>query len=213
MTVEGERGARLREQHALRMAYMPWLYHRAKPEIRAWAVPWQRELHAALAALEALEIHEDAFVAPTARLFAEPHRAIRLAARSSVAADCFLHGPITLGQDSSLNVRVTLDGGRAGITIGPRCRIATGVTMFAFDHGIAADAPVLEQPVRSKGITLGEDVWVCANAGITDGVSVGDHAVVAMGAVVTRDVPAWAIVGGVPARVIGSRQDGFDPSR
>ena len=63
-----------------------------------------------------------------------------------------------------------------------------------------------EQPVTSRGIVLGADVWVGANAGITDGVTVGDHAVIAMGAVVTKDVPAWAVVAGVPARVIGGPQ-------
>lgn len=61
--------------------------------------------------------------------------------------------------------------------------------------------------MTSRGITLGVDVWVGANAGITDGVTVGDHAVIGMGAVVTSDVPPWAIVGGVPARVIGDRRE------
>jgi acetyltransferase-like isoleucine patch superfamily enzyme len=186
---------------------MPWLYHRAKPEVHAWAIPWQHALHLELEALENVRIDGSAFVAPSAHLFAEPHRLISIGVRASVAAECFVHGPVELGDESSLNARVTLDGGRAGIRIGPRCRIATGVAMFAFDHGIAPDAPVLSQPVRSRGIVLGEDVWVGANAGITDGVTVGDHAVVAMGAVVTRDVPPYAIVGGVPARVIGDRRE------
>jgi acetyltransferase-like isoleucine patch superfamily enzyme len=66
--------------------------------------------------------------------------------------------------------------------------------------------PVKDQPVTSRGIRIGADVWIGANAGVTDGVSVGDHAVVAMGAVVTRDVPEWALVGGVPARIIGDRR-------
>jgi acetyltransferase-like isoleucine patch superfamily enzyme len=49
-------------------------------------------------------------------------------------------------------------------------------------------------------------VWIGANAGITDGVRIGDHAVVAMGAVVTKDVPDWAIVAGLPAVVVGDRR-------
>ncbi|MFN7132774.1 MAG: acyltransferase, partial [Myxococcales bacterium] len=69
------------------------------------------------------------------------------------------------------------------------------------------DRAIREQPVRSRGIRIGADVWIGANAGITDGVTVADHAVVGMGAVVTRDVPAWTIVGGSPARTIGDRRE------
>ena len=54
---------------------------------------------------------------------------------------------------------------------------------------------------------IGHDVWIGADAGITDGVRIGDHAVIGMGAVVTHDVPEWAIVGGVPAKVIGDRRE------
>lgn len=200
------RSARLRERHKERMAFMPWLYHRAKPDVLAWAVPWQRALHAELEELENVLIDPTAFVAPSAHLFAEPNRPIRIGPRASVAAECFVHGPVDLGAESSLNARVTLDGGRAGIRIGSRSRIATGVVMFAFDHGMDPGGPVLSQPVRSRGISLGEDVWVGANVGVTDGVNIGAHAVLAMGAVITRDVPEWAIVGGVPATILGDRR-------
>jgi acetyltransferase-like isoleucine patch superfamily enzyme len=125
----------------------------------------------------------------------------------AIAAEVFLHGPITLGHDVSINARVSMDGGRAGIEVGDGTRIATGVTVFAFDHGLDPGAEIRSQPVRSRGIVIGRDVWIGANAGITDGVRIGDHAVVGMGAVVTRDVPEWAIVGGVPARVIGDRRE------
>ncbi len=91
-------------------------------------------------------------------------------------------------------------------------RIATGAVLYAFDHGLDPAREVREQPVTSKGIRIGRDVWIGANAGVTDGVRIGDHAVVAMGAVVTRDVPAWAIVGGVPADPRDRRErPGADP--
>jgi acetyltransferase-like isoleucine patch superfamily enzyme len=113
---------------------------------------------------------------------------------------------VVLAKGVSLNPRVSLDGGAKGIRIGEGTRIATGATIYAFDHGMAPDRPISAQPVRSKGIVIGKDVWVGANAGITDGVTIGDHAVVAMGAVVTRDVEPFAIVAGTPARQIGDRR-------
>jgi len=190
----------------MRMAFMPWLYHGAKPAIRAWAEPWQASIREALVAVENVVVDETAFIAPTARIFAEPHRTVRIGARASVAADAFVHGPVDLGDEVSVNPRVSIDGGSAGVRIGAKTRIATGVAIYAFDHGLDPDQPILGQPVTSRGITIGSDVWIGANAGITDGVTIGDHAVVGMGAIVTKDVPAWAIVGGVPARVLGDRR-------
>lgn len=199
--------ARRREQHKLRLSWMPWLYFVLKPRHRAWADAWQREVQDLLRQLETVEIAEECFIAPEARIFAEPGRTVSIGPRCSIAADVFLHGPVVLGPGVSINARASLDGGAAGIRIGEGTRIASGATLYAFDHGLAPDRPVREQPVTSRGISLGADVWVGAHAGITDGVTVGDHAVIGMGAIVTRDVPAWSIVGGVPARVIGDRRE------
>lgn len=198
---------RYRAQHQLRLSWMPWLWFAMDDKLRAWAQPWQAEIQARLRAVEVVEIGTGCFVAPEARIFAEPNRPVRLGDRVTIAAEVFLHGPITLGDDVSINARVSMDGGRAGIGVGAGTRIATGVSVFAFDHGLDPGMEIREQPVRSRGIVIGRDVWIGANAGITDGVRIGDHAVVGMGAVVTRDVPDWAIVGGVPARVIGDRRE------
>lgn len=96
--------------------------------------------------------------------------------------------------------------GRA-VVIGDGTRIASGAALYAFDHGLKPDRDIRDQPVRSRGIRVGRDVWIGANAGVTDGVTIGDHAVVATGAVVARDVPDWAIVAGVPAVVVGDRRE------
>lgn len=186
---------------------MPWLYFTLKPGLREWARAWQREVQAELAGLEAVEIGEDCFIAPEAQVFAEPRRSIVVGAGSSIAAEAFLHGPITLGRGVSINARASLDGGAAGIRIGDGTRIATGAALYAFDHGLSPGSEIRTQPVRSRGIEVGADVWIGALAGVTDGVRVGNHAVVGMGAVVTRDVPDWAIVAGVPARVVGDRRE------
>ena len=189
------------------MAWMPWLYLRAKPHVRAWAEPWQAALQAQICAVERVHFGEGCFVAPSAQLFAEPHREIAIGDRSTIAAQCLVHGPVTLAADVSLNPRVILEGGAKGITVGAGTRIAADTHVYAFDHGMAAHGPVATQPVTSRGISIGADVWIGAGVGITDGVTIGDHAVVGMHAVVTRDVPPWAIVAGSPARVIGDRRD------
>jgi acetyltransferase-like isoleucine patch superfamily enzyme len=198
---------RYREQHQLRLSWMPWLWFSMDAKLRAWAQPWQDEIQARLRMLEVVEIGERCFIAPQAKIFAEPNRPVRMGDRVTIAAEVFLHGPITLGHDVSINPRVSMDGGRAGIEVGDGTRIATGVNVFAFDHGIDPGSEIRTQAVRSRGIVIGRDVWIGAGAGITDGVRIGDHAVVGMGAVVSHDVPEWAIVGGVPAKVIGDRRD------
>jgi acetyltransferase-like isoleucine patch superfamily enzyme len=201
-----ERDALRREQHKQRLSWMPWLYFSLKPSHRAWAEEWQREVQQRLIDLETVQIGSGCFVSPDAHIFAEPGRPVIIGDGCSIAASAFVHGPVVLANGVSLNARVSLDGGAVGIRIGEGTRIATGATLYAFDHGLAPDRPIRQQSVTSKGITIGTDVWIGANAGITDGVTIGDHAVVGMGAVVTRDVPEWAIVGGTPARVIGDRR-------
>jgi len=196
----------LRDQHKRRLAWMPWLYFSLKARHRAWAQAWQSEVQARLVAQETVAIGQDCFVAPDAAIFGEPGRAVTLGDRCAIAAQAFLHGPITLGNDVSVNAGARLDGGRKGLLIGDGTRIASGAALYAFDHGLGPDRDLKDQPVRSRGIRIGRDVWIGANAGVTDGVVIGDHAVVAMGAVVTRDVADWAIVAGVPARVVGDRR-------
>lgn len=190
----------------LRLSWMPWLYASLKPRHRSWAEAWQQEVQAHLTELETVRFGSGCFVAPEARIFAEPGRDVVVGDEAWIAAEAFIHGPVVLGPRVSINPRVHLDGGAAGIEVGEGSRLATGARAFAFEHGIAPDRPVRVQPVRSRGIRIGRDVWVGAGAGITDGVVIGDGAVVGLGAVVTRDVPAWSVVGGVPARVLGDRR-------
>ncbi|MEO1232800.1 MAG: acyltransferase [Myxococcota bacterium] len=184
---------------------MPWLYATLKPKHREWAEAWQAEVQDRLRSLETVSIGRDCFLAPEAHIFAEPGRGVEIGDGTWIAAEVFIHGPVILGSEVSINPRAHLDGGAAGIRVGRGTRIAADVKLFAWDHGTAADRPIRSQPVRSRGIQIGTDVWIGAGAGVTDGVRVGDGAVVGMGAVVTRDVSPGVVVGGIPAVEIGRR--------
>ncbi|WP_299007740.1 acyltransferase [uncultured Shewanella sp.] len=194
-------------QHKQRLAYMPWLYYSLKPKHKLWALPWQAQIQSQLCALETVTIGENCFIAPQAHLFAEPGRNIIIGSQCMIAADSFIHGPITLGDEVAINHGCSLDGGRAGITIGNKTRIANNVTIYAFNHGMSPQQSIYKQKVNSKGIEIGEDVWIGAQAGIVDGVKIGSFSIIGMGAVVTKDVTPYAIMAGNPAKQIGDRRD------
>lgn len=194
-------------QHKQRLAYMPWLYFSLKPKHLSWAQPWQAAIQQHLMAVETVSIGEHCFIAPQAQLFAEPGRDIIIGDQCMIAADCFLHGPIILGREVAINHGCSLDGGRGKIIIGDQTRIANNVTIYAFNHGMSPTMPIYQQNAHSKGIVIGKDVWIGAQAGIVDGVTIGNCAVVGMGCIVTKDVPDYAIVAGNPAKVIGDRRD------
>lgn len=199
-------------QHKSRLSYMPWLYFRLKQKQLHWAKPWQDQLQAELMALETVSIADNCFIAPEAKLFAEPGRLIEIGSGSSIAADCFVHGPVRLGQNVSLNHHCSLDGGSKGIEIGDDCRLAAYTSLYAFNHRLELDRPIHQQGVDSSGIRLGKGVWLGAKVGVVDGVSIGDHAVVGMNALVSKDIPAYAIVAGNPGRPIGDRR-GLDQAQ
>ena len=68
------------------------------------------------------------------------------------------------------------------------------------------ERPIYQQAVTSKGIEIGQDVWLGAHVGIKDGVKIGDHAVIGMNSMVTKDIDKHAIVAGNPARLIRYRK-------
>lgn len=85
------------------------------------------------------------------------------------------------------------------VRVGPNCYITD------HDHGMDLDRPVTEQQLISKPVVIERDVWIGAGVTILKGVRIGEQAVIAAGAVVTKDVPPREIHGGVPARKIGER--------
>lgn len=86
-----------------------------------------------------------------------------------------------------------------GVTIGDGCQIGHNVVFATLNHGLQPEERGITYPAP---IVLGKNVWVGSNSTILQGVTIGDNVVIAAGAVVTRDVEAGTIVGGVPARFI-----------
>jgi acetyltransferase-like isoleucine patch superfamily enzyme len=115
-------------------------------------------------------------------------RGIRIGDRSAVGAGSFL-------------------GGQGGLTIGDDVLIGPGTHIFSENHDYAdAARPIRTQGESRIGVTIGNDCWIGAGVIIVDGVDIGRGCVIAAGAVVTRSVPAFSVIAGVPARVLSSRQ-------
>ena len=96
--------------------------------------------------------------------------------------------------------------GDGRIVIGNHVIMAMNVVVRAADHRYASiDVPIRYQGQEGGEIVIGDDVWIGANAVVTRNVHIGAHAIIAAGAVVTKDVAPYDIVAGVPARRIRSR--------
>ena len=94
------------------------------------------------------------------------------------------------------------------VRIGEQCVIADRAMFIDFDHGVVeVERPIRRQGIYTRDVEVGSNVWIGYNACILRGVSVGDNAIVGTNSVVTRDVPANAVVAGVPARVIRMREE------
>ena len=92
------------------------------------------------------------------------------------------------------------------IEIGNDCFLAPFVYIVDSDHSITIEKPINQQPNQTSKIIIEDDVWISTGARILKGVTIGKGAVVAAGAVVKANVPSYSIVGGVPAKIIGSRK-------
>ncbi|MEI6300048.1 MAG: acyltransferase [Betaproteobacteria bacterium] len=114
-------------------------------------------------------------------------------------------GRLSIGDDCSINSGVIF-GLTCDLTLGNHVMIADNVSFRTADHEYAdLSIPMMEQGERPLPIVVGDDVWIGANATILRGVTVGRGVIIAAHAVVVKDVQPFDIVGGVPARTIGTR--------
>jgi len=174
--------------------YSPW-------EFAAKARPYTREtqrlLREALTARHDTHLGTDVFVSSLASVDCE---VLSLGDRTYVAAGAYITGTISLGRDCSVNPYTVI---RGDVRIGDATRIGAHTSLLGFNHTMTD--PTVEffrQPLVSRGIEVGDDVWIGSHVVVLDGVRVGSRSVLAAGAVVTKDVPDGAIVGGNPARFL-----------
>jgi acetyltransferase-like isoleucine patch superfamily enzyme len=126
---------------------------------------------------------------------------------SVIYGGCEIRMPqkISVGAYSSIGHRCVLDG-RSGLTIGSSVNISTEVMIWTLQHDYNDPKFTLE----GGEVKVGDYAWLSARSIILPGVSIGRGAVVAAGAVVTKDVAAHTVVGGIPAKKIGERNPDLD---
>lgn len=116
-------------------------------------------------------------------------------------------GEIAIGDNTWIGQYNNIRAGGGRIQVGSDCLISQFCTLVASNHATARCASIQSQgaaPDR-RGVLIGNDVWLGSGAAVMPGVQIGDGAVIGANAVVTHDVPAYEIWGGVPARRIGAR--------
>jgi acetyltransferase-like isoleucine patch superfamily enzyme len=116
-------------------------------------------------------------------------------------------GAVSIGAKTVLGQECTISAFQH-VSIGRECVIADRVMLIDFDHGIVeVDRPIRHQGIYKRDVRVGNNVWIGYGACILRGVTIGDNAVIGTSAVITKDVPPNAIVGGVPARIIRMRDE------
>ncbi len=119
-------------------------------------------------------------------------------------------GTIEIGDDTWIgqynNLRASEN---ASIVIGSKCLISQFCTLVGANHKTTKGIAMMDQPLEAhrRGVLLGNDVWLGAGCTVLPGVSIGNGAIVGAGSVVTRNIPANEIWGGVPSRKISERTD------
>ena len=139
----------------------------------------------------------------SARMDTPPYRKFWLGDYSVIESFCCINnavGDVIIGDHTRVGLHNTIIG---PVTIGSHVNLAQGITVTALNHNFEESSKRIdEQGVTTKPVIIGNDIWIGANAVILPGVSIGDHSVVAAGAVVTKDVHPHSLVAGVPAKII-----------
>ena len=110
-------------------------------------------------------------------------------------------GPLEIGEGSTIGFHNHFDC-RKGIYVGKNVCFATGVCIWTLHH----DYNDIHFCSKGARVIIGDYAWLCSHCIILPGVTIGEGAIVASGAVVTKDVEPWTVVGGIPAKEIAKRE-------
>lgn len=137
------------------------------------------------------------------RMDTPPYRHFSLGRKSVIESFSCINnavGDVLIGDFTRIGLHNTIIG---PVTIGNHVNLAQGVTITALNHNFEdITLRIDQQGVSTNTVTISDDVWIGTNSVVLPGVTIGTHSVVAAGAVVTKDVPPYTIVAGVPAKVI-----------
>lgn len=184
-----------------RFDFCPWFFYgESTPAEKVHQFAYQNLLRRTYGT----DVGAHCFLSPAAAIIGTPPKEIfHMGDDGFVAAGAYITGAVSLGNKCSVNPYATL---RGKVKAGHGVRIGAYACLVGFNHGYESiDVPIHEQPHTSKGIVLGDDIWIGSHVIVVDGITVGNHCILAGGAVVTQDVPDYAIVGGNPAKVIRVR--------
>ena len=134
---------------------------------------------------------------------------VRVGRKTNIYRACELRSPwkISIGEGTSIGDHCILDG-RAGLSIGSSVNLSTGVWIWTQQH----DKDDREFKVVGKGVVIEDYVWLGGRVIVLPGVRIGKGAVVASGSIVTKDVPPFAVMAGMPARKVSERSQDLDYS-
>ena len=112
---------------------------------------------------------------------------------------------LVINEGTSINRNYFINA-RGKIYIGKNVLIGPYVTIYSTNHIFSSiDIPIKDQGQTEEEVIIEDDVWIGANSTILPGVKIGKGAIIAAGAVVTKDVPTYSVVGGIPAKLIKER--------
>ena len=149
------------------------------------------------------------FVCPRVQLEIGRHATLRIGRWAWIGHGCKIRvheGEVAIGAKTVMGQECTISAYQH-VSIGRECILADRVMLIDFDHGVTeVERPIRLQGIYKRDVRVGHNVWVGYGACVLRGVSVGENSVLGTNSVVPKDVPANAVVGGVPARVIRMRE-------